>query len=92
MPKRRGASSRGIETSGSVRGEPVERDRGTLKVVTHGRKLKRPEDDYIRDIIDDSSLGPLIEGTHSMVDKSLVFAFTERWQIHRDIQFPSAGG
>ncbi|KAJ1375374.1 Aminotransferase-like, plant mobile domain [Sesbania bispinosa] len=143
MPKRRGASSRGIETGGSVGGEPVERvrpiasarqrkrsqhveqhveqeveippppteeagyeggprdttplrsyeshvaqrlwtgeDRGTLKVVTHGRKLKRPEDDYIRDIIDDSGLGPLIEGIHSMVDRSLVSAFTERW--HRE--------
>ncbi|KAJ1433007.1 Aminotransferase-like, plant mobile domain [Sesbania bispinosa] len=108
--EKKGASSRGIETGGSVRGEPVERvrptasarqrkrsqhveqeDRGTLKVVTHGRKLKRPEDDYIRDIIDDSGLGPLIEGTHSMVDRSLVSAFTKRW--HRgDIQFPSAGG
>ncbi|KAJ1397730.1 Ribonuclease H domain [Sesbania bispinosa] len=138
MPKRRGASSRGIETGGSVRGEPVEsvgptasarqrkrsqhveqhveqeveippteeagykggprdttllrsyeshvaqrlwtgEDRGALKVVTHGRKLKRPEDDYIQDIIDDSGLGPLIEGTHSMVDMSLLSAFTERW-------------
>ncbi|KAJ1423071.1 Aminotransferase-like, plant mobile domain [Sesbania bispinosa] len=55
---------------------------GTLKVLTHGRKLKRPEDDYIRDIIDDSGLGPLIEGTHSMMDRSLVSAFTERW--HRE--------
>ncbi|KAJ1416287.1 Aminotransferase-like, plant mobile domain [Sesbania bispinosa] len=132
MPKRRGASSRGVETGGSVRGEPVERvrstasarqrkrsqhveqhveqeieipptqeagyeggprdttllrsyeshGRGTLKVVTHGRRLKRPEDDYIRDIIDDSGLGPLIEGTHSMVNKSLVSAFMERW--HRE--------
>ncbi|KAJ1387165.1 Aminotransferase-like, plant mobile domain [Sesbania bispinosa] len=57
-------------------------DRGTLKVVTHGRKLKRPEDDYIRDKIDDSGPGPLIEGTHSMVDRSVVSAFTERW--HRE--------
>ncbi|KAJ1391176.1 Aminotransferase-like, plant mobile domain [Sesbania bispinosa] len=55
---------------------------GTLKVLTHGRKLKRPEDDYIRDIIDDSGLGPLIEGTHSMIDRSLVSAFTER--CHRE--------
>ncbi|KAJ1401139.1 Aminotransferase-like, plant mobile domain [Sesbania bispinosa] len=116
--KRRGASSQGIESGGSGRGEPVEHveipptheagyeggprdttflrsyeshvaqrlwigeDRGTLKVLTHGRKLKRPEDDYIWDIIDDSGLGPLIEGTHSMVDRSLVSAFTERW--HRE--------
>ncbi|KAJ1413648.1 Aminotransferase-like, plant mobile domain [Sesbania bispinosa] len=57
-------------------------DRGALKVLTHGRKLKRPEDDYIRDIIDDSGLGPLIEGTHSMIDRSLISAFTERW--HRE--------
>ncbi|KAJ1409032.1 Aminotransferase-like, plant mobile domain [Sesbania bispinosa] len=57
-------------------------DRGTLKVVTHGRNLKRLEDDYIRDIVDDSGLGPLIEGTHSMIDRSLVSAFTERW--HRE--------
>ncbi|KAJ1440386.1 Aminotransferase-like, plant mobile domain [Sesbania bispinosa] len=112
MVKRRGASSRGIESSvDSGRGEPVERevgyeggprdttllrsyeshvaqrlwtgeDRGTLKVITHGRKLKRPEDDYIRDIIDDSGLGPLIEGTHSMVDRSLISTFTDRW--HRE--------
>ncbi|KAJ1385232.1 Aminotransferase-like, plant mobile domain [Sesbania bispinosa] len=125
----------GVETGGSVRGEPVERVRPTAsarqrkqsqhveqhveheveipptgeagyeggpqdttllrsydshvaqrlwigEVVTHGKKLKRPEDDYIRDIIDDSGLGPLIEGTHSMVDRSLVSAFTERW--HRE--------
>ncbi|KAJ1442835.1 Aminotransferase-like, plant mobile domain [Sesbania bispinosa] len=57
-------------------------DWGMLKVLTHGRKLKRPEDDYIRDIIDDSGLGPLIEGTHSMIDRSLVSASTERW--HRE--------
>ncbi|KAJ1408949.1 Aminotransferase-like, plant mobile domain [Sesbania bispinosa] len=58
------------------------KDRGTLKVLTHGRKLKRPGDDYIRDIIDDSGLRPLIEGTHSMIDRSHVSASTERW--HRE--------
>ncbi|KAJ1440389.1 hypothetical protein SESBI_01960 [Sesbania bispinosa] len=36
-------------------------DRGTLKVITHGRKLKRPKNDYVRDIVDDSVLGPLVE-------------------------------
>ncbi|KAJ1385328.1 Aminotransferase-like, plant mobile domain [Sesbania bispinosa] len=36
-------------------------DRGTLKVITHGRKLRRPENDYVRDIVDDSGLGPLVE-------------------------------
>ncbi|KAJ1421229.1 Aminotransferase-like, plant mobile domain [Sesbania bispinosa] len=55
---------------------------GTLKVVTHGRKLKRPENDYVREIIDDSGLGPLVEGTHSLVDKSLLSTFVERW--HKD--------
>ncbi|KAJ1431296.1 Aminotransferase-like, plant mobile domain [Sesbania bispinosa] len=53
-------------------------DRGMLKVVTHDKKLKRPKNDYIRDIVDDSGLGPLIEGTHSMIDRSLLYAFTER--------------
>ncbi|KAJ1400022.1 Aminotransferase-like, plant mobile domain [Sesbania bispinosa] len=57
-------------------------DRGTLKVITHGRKLKRPENDYVRDIVDDSGLGPLVEGTHSLVDRSLLSAFVERW--HKD--------
>ncbi|KAJ1439533.1 Aminotransferase-like, plant mobile domain [Sesbania bispinosa] len=36
-------------------------DRGTLKVITHGRKLRRPENDYVRDIVDDSGLGPLVK-------------------------------
>ncbi|KAJ1397179.1 Aminotransferase-like, plant mobile domain [Sesbania bispinosa] len=54
-------------------------DRGTLKVVTHGRKLKRPENNYVRDIVDDSGLGPLVEGTHSLVNKSLLSMFSERW-------------
>ncbi|KAJ1407063.1 Aminotransferase-like, plant mobile domain [Sesbania bispinosa] len=57
-------------------------DRGTLKVITHGRKLRRPENDYVRDIVDDSGLGPLVEGTHSLVDRSLLSAFVERW--HKD--------
>ncbi|KAJ1389457.1 Aminotransferase-like, plant mobile domain [Sesbania bispinosa] len=58
-------------------------DRGTLKVVTHGRKLKKPKNDYIRDIVDDFGLAPLVEGTHSLVDRSdLLYAFTERW--HRE--------
>ncbi|KAJ1424740.1 Aminotransferase-like, plant mobile domain [Sesbania bispinosa] len=57
-------------------------DQGTLKVVTHGKKLKKPENDYIRDIVDDSSLAPLVKGTHSLVDRSLLSAFTERW--HRE--------
>ncbi|KAJ1431297.1 Aminotransferase-like, plant mobile domain [Sesbania bispinosa] len=55
-------------------------DRGMLKVVTHDRKLKRPKNDYIRDIVDDFSLGPLIESTHSMIDRSLLSAFKERWR------------
>ncbi|KAJ1382930.1 putative serine/threonine-protein phosphatase 7 long form-like protein [Sesbania bispinosa] len=82
MIKRRGGSSQGIESGGIGRGALVERDRGTLKVLTHGWKLKRPKDDYIWDIIDDSSPGPLIEGTHSMIDRRLTYAFTERW--HRE--------
>ncbi|KAJ1388064.1 Aminotransferase-like, plant mobile domain [Sesbania bispinosa] len=48
----------------------------------NGRKLKRLENDYVRDIVDDSGLGPLVEGTHSLVDRSMLFAFTERW--HKD--------
>ncbi|KAJ1392792.1 Aminotransferase-like, plant mobile domain [Sesbania bispinosa] len=55
---------------------------GTLKVVTHERKLKRPENDYVRDIVDDYGLGPLVEGTHSLVEESLLCAFAERW--HKD--------
>ncbi|KAJ1404273.1 putative serine/threonine-protein phosphatase 7 long form-like protein, partial [Sesbania bispinosa] len=88
MVKKRGASSRDIETGGrdtppqeaGYEGGPrdttllrsyeshvaqrlwTSEDWGTLKVLTHGRKLRRPEDDYIRDIIDDFGLGPLIEG------------------------------
>ncbi|KAJ1406612.1 Aminotransferase-like, plant mobile domain [Sesbania bispinosa] len=54
-------------------------DRGTLKVVTHGRKLKKPENDYIRDIVDDYGLASLVEVTHSFVDRSLLSAFTKRW-------------
>ncbi|KAJ1424223.1 Aminotransferase-like, plant mobile domain [Sesbania bispinosa] len=63
---------------------PIEevRNRGTLKVITHGRKLRRAQNDYVRDIVDDSGLGPLVEGTHSLVDKSLLSAFVERW--HKD--------
>ncbi|KAJ1416098.1 Aminotransferase-like, plant mobile domain [Sesbania bispinosa] len=57
-------------------------DRGTLKVITHGRKLRRPKNDYVRDIVDDSGLGPLVEGTHSLVDRSLLSVFVERW--HKD--------
>ncbi|KAJ1416906.1 Aminotransferase-like, plant mobile domain [Sesbania bispinosa] len=57
-------------------------DQGTLKVVTHFRKLKKPENNYIKDIVDDSDLAPLVEGTHSLVDRSLLSAFTERW--HRE--------
>ncbi|KAJ1391828.1 Aminotransferase-like, plant mobile domain [Sesbania bispinosa] len=52
------------------------------EVITHGRKLKRPENDYVRDIVDDSGLGLLVEGTHSLVDKSLLSTFVERW--HKD--------
>ncbi|KAJ1382830.1 Aminotransferase-like, plant mobile domain [Sesbania bispinosa] len=57
-------------------------ERGTLKVVTYERKLKRLENDYVRDIMDDSGLGPLVEGTHSLVDRNLLSAFAERW--HKD--------
>ncbi|KAJ1424294.1 Aminotransferase-like, plant mobile domain [Sesbania bispinosa] len=46
------------------------------------RKLRRLENDYVRDIVDDSGLGPLVEGTHSLVDRSLLSAFVERW--HKD--------
>ncbi|KAJ1390986.1 Aminotransferase-like, plant mobile domain [Sesbania bispinosa] len=57
-------------------------DRGMLKVITHGRKLRRPENDYVKDIVDDFGLGPLVEGTHSFVDRSLLSTFVERW--HKD--------
>ncbi|KAJ1382743.1 Aminotransferase-like, plant mobile domain [Sesbania bispinosa] len=53
-----------------------------MNTPTHGRKLKRPDNNYIRDLVDDSGLGPLVEGTHSLVNKSLLSAFTERW--HKD--------
>ncbi|KAJ1400892.1 Aminotransferase-like, plant mobile domain [Sesbania bispinosa] len=36
-------------------------DRGTLKLVSHGRKLTAPVDAYIRDIVDNSGLAPLID-------------------------------
>ncbi|KAJ1420770.1 putative serine/threonine-protein phosphatase 7 long form-like protein [Sesbania bispinosa] len=79
MVKRRGGSTQGIESSSIGRTAPVEHVRPTAstrqqKSLTHGRKLKRPEDDYIRDIVDDFGLGPLIEGTHSLLDWSLVSA------------------
>ncbi|KAJ1433523.1 Aminotransferase-like, plant mobile domain [Sesbania bispinosa] len=57
-------------------------DRGTLKLVSHGRKLTAPVDAYIRDIVDNSGLAPFIDCTHSLVDKGLLSAFAERW--HRD--------
>ncbi|KAJ1395526.1 Aminotransferase-like, plant mobile domain [Sesbania bispinosa] len=38
-------------------------DRGTLKLVSHGRKLTAPVDTYIRDIVDNSGLVPLIDFT-----------------------------
>ncbi|KAJ1422821.1 Aminotransferase-like, plant mobile domain [Sesbania bispinosa] len=56
--------------------------RGDIKVITHGRKLKRPANDYVRDIVDDSGLGPLVEGAHSLVDRIWLSAFFERW--HKD--------
>ncbi|KAJ1423148.1 Phosphatidylinositol-specific phospholipase C, X domain [Sesbania bispinosa] len=57
-------------------------DRGTLKLVSHGRKLTAPVDAYIRDIVVNSGLAPLIDCTHSLVDRGLLSAFAERW--HRD--------
>ncbi|KAJ1404666.1 Aminotransferase-like, plant mobile domain [Sesbania bispinosa] len=55
---------------------------GACKSSDPRRKLKRPENDYVRDIVDDSGLGPLVEETHSLVDRSLLSTFAERW--HRD--------
>ncbi|KAJ1376305.1 Phosphatidylinositol-specific phospholipase C, X domain [Sesbania bispinosa] len=57
-------------------------DRGTLKLVSHGRKLTAPVDAYISDIVVNSGLAPLIDCTHSLVDRGLLSAFAERW--HRD--------
>ncbi|KAJ1399036.1 Aminotransferase-like, plant mobile domain [Sesbania bispinosa] len=57
-------------------------DRGTLKVVSHGRKLTEPLDAYIRGIGDNPGLASLINCTHSLVDRGLLSAFVERW--HKD--------
>ncbi|KAJ1441829.1 Phosphatidylinositol-specific phospholipase C, X domain, partial [Sesbania bispinosa] len=57
-------------------------DRGTLKVVSHGRKLTTPVDAYIGGIVDNSGLVSLIDCTHSLVDRALLSAFAEKW--HRD--------
>ncbi|KAJ1393022.1 Phosphatidylinositol-specific phospholipase C, X domain [Sesbania bispinosa] len=57
-------------------------DRGTLKLVSHGRKLTAPVDAYIKDIVVNSGLAPLIDCSHSLVDRGLLSAFAERW--HRD--------
>ncbi|KAJ1435737.1 Aminotransferase-like, plant mobile domain [Sesbania bispinosa] len=58
------------------------KDRGTLKVVSNGRKLTAPLDAYIRGIVDNSGLASLIDCMHSPVDRGLLSAFAERW--HRD--------
>ncbi|KAJ1421598.1 Phosphatidylinositol-specific phospholipase C, X domain [Sesbania bispinosa] len=57
-------------------------DRGTLKLVSHGRKLTTPVEAYIRDIVVNSGLAPLIDCSHSLVDRGLLSAFAERW--HRN--------
>ncbi|KAJ1441320.1 Aminotransferase-like, plant mobile domain [Sesbania bispinosa] len=45
-------------------------------------EITKLDKDYVKDIVDDSGLGQLIEGTHSLVVRSLLSTFTERW--HRD--------
>ncbi|KAJ1395895.1 Aminotransferase-like, plant mobile domain [Sesbania bispinosa] len=55
---------------------------GNVKGNHPREEAKSPENDYVRDIVDDPGLGPLVEGTHSLVDMSLLFAFIERW--HKD--------
>ncbi|KAJ1412149.1 Aminotransferase-like, plant mobile domain [Sesbania bispinosa] len=49
----------------------------------NGRKLTAPVDMYIKVIVDNSRLAPLIDCTNSLVDMSLLSTFAERW--HRDI-------
>ncbi|KAJ1395401.1 Aminotransferase-like, plant mobile domain [Sesbania bispinosa] len=57
-------------------------DWGTLKVVSHGRKLTARVAAYIWGIVDNSGLASLINCTHSLVDRALLSTFPER--CHRD--------
>nr|XP_027191869.1 protein MAIN-LIKE 1-like [Cicer arietinum] len=73
-------------TFGNLRNEKLSKDRGPLKVITHGLKLKKfsevPVPHPVERWIRESGLLPLSSAYLTMVDAGLVSAFIERW--HRE--------